>query len=658
MSITDHGYMQLSASLMRTAYAKVTGGDMYSYWIYYYGLLKQPNTRTNIFSLNHDADTIIGEIEGPLGRPYVNFQHPADNLIYIGTFCSYTIPGKLGSFNFLTGVYTDLADVPGPSGDGNQDGCQAATYSDEANKRIFATTNTRGRLWAYDPVTTAVEDFGVLDDPGGVYTSYLRYGMSVQVDTTHAYVAFKDVSPVGAIYLIRVTLSDQTNLAVWKTDGLSFVGAYRGTDGNIYIGTAASGSTPTTWYGIGDFVNPIAAPADYYPIQTRAASISYTGYGYNPYLAYPDGSGGKTVPFYYKRPGDADDARLLTADLVTVSDFSTWRAAGDLDGNLISFGDGYSPTTRLNTLTGAKSQVGVFPGLSGYSIGQDRIRRKLYCCGYPHGQDWEYDPAAAWALGTNPKQLILATGGVADARYTYAVHQGSDGNMWFGFDWVRSLSTHESDVGYYNPDTEDTGLISATVPGLGGGANLNTYTMENLARDRSGSKLVFSGYTATDSLLAVIPVWKKGVNKYIRPIVGGASQGRIVNVGTSKATTNHFVGITVGASYQIYCVDIGTGALVWGPFTKAGTSSFLAGSGPVFAHGWVWYFVGNDIYQLDPTDVTGTPVKALDGAANGLVAGGLYWPLPNSGGAEDSVFHWENAGNTHIYEIPKADLGV
>jgi hypothetical protein len=247
----------------------------------------------------------------------------------------------------------------------------------------------------------------------------------------------------------------------------------------------------------------------------------------------------------------------------------------------------------------------------------DRHRREEYYCGYARGNDWRYNPLQPWSYLVNPEQLTLATGGVTDARYTYMVHQGTDKNMWFAFSWVRNLGTRESDIGWYNPGTETTDLISAIVP-VGVGVNLNTYNLDSFAKDRTGWRMVFSGYTATDSLLAVVPCWKKGVSKYLRPIAGGASQGHIVNVGTNKATSNQFVGVTVGASYKVYCIDINTGDLVWGPLTKTGTSSFLAGVNPVFGLGYVWFYVGGNIVKLDPATGDVTVVQAVT-AVGGLV---------------------------------------
>ena len=649
MAKINHGIMLISATLVKDGYAKIGAGAMHYYSIYYFP--SQTTIKTNVFSLNMDAGVVPDAIEGPLGRPYSAFQHP-NGKIYYGTFVSWDIPGGLASYDFENRVLVELANVPGPVGAGNQDGIIQLTYSDEVDNPIYGLTCTRGRLFVFDITTGLATDLGVLDDPEGTYTTYNRYGTSIQVDTTHAYIGFKSIEPGDNIdYLIKKQLSDGAETLVWKADGCSAVGVYRGTNGSIYVSKTLSGTT--TWYAIDDFVNDIAQP-NCYTLNTRS-TIVYTGYVYQVNWAYPDGRGGKTVPIYYRKPGDSAD-RLLEADLVNVDDYEVRRAGEDFNGDLICFAESYGPTTKLSTAA-VKSSVGIFRGLSGYSICLDRHRGIVWVGGYPRGVEHKWNPAAAWDYDAdNPKQMTVEDGGVTDARYTYGIHQGTDKNMWFGFDWVRAVGTRNSDIGWYDPDDDTTGLISATVPGAGGDANLNTYNMENFARDRVGLRMVFSSYTATDSVLAVVPVWKKGVSKYLRPLVGDTRQGKIVNVGTNKATANHFVGITVGASYKIYCVDIGTNELVWGPFTKTGTSFFLAGSGPLFAHGYVWYFVGDDIYKLDPTDVTGTPVKAYDGSDNGIVAGGLYWPPTNSPKA-DSLFHWESISK-NVFEIPKADLGI
>jgi outer membrane protein assembly factor BamB len=102
-------------------------------------------------------------------------------------------------------------------------------------------------------------------------------------------------------------------------------------------------------------------------------------------------------------------------------------------------------------------------------------------------------------------------------------------------------------------------------------------------------------------------------------------------------------------AYTAYCVDIRTGALVWGPTAYANNTaifgSYNAGkNGPVFAHGYVWFYASNNIVRLNPATGAVTTAQAV------TAAGGLQW-------VGDVLYYWD-LSTKHIFSVPKADLGV
>jgi hypothetical protein len=237
----------------------------------------------------------------------------------------------------------------------------------------------------------------------------------------------------------------------------------------------------------------------------------------------------------------------------------------------------------------------------------------------------------------------LAQQDIAGARYIYFMESGFDKNIWWVASWIRSV--YESNIVWYNPDTQATGSIWAMdETATKDTGNLNQYVMHNACMNAAKTKLLFSGVnknSPNDSLVAVIDLSEKKIQKYLTPITGGASQGRLVSVETNEANTNHFVGITKGTNYKAYCVDIETGALIWGPKTYTGTSSFVngpdAGQGPEFAHGYIWFYVGSNICKMNHRTGAVTVVQAV------AYPGQMKW-------IGNVLYHWDDS-TKHLYKI-------
>lgn len=618
MSITDLGVIQQSASLNSVNYAQNAGGDMHSVWWYWFN---DRTKATNLVILNHDTGDVVGVVEGPAGRPYTFMKHPDNNHIYLGTFVSTSSPGKVASLNHVTGEVIAVCDVPAYAGTPVNDGVQSMTYSDEPHKRIYVGTSLKGGLFAYDPVTDSVEDFGIIDDP--VLADYNRYISAIQINDTYAYCCMKTAS-TGTMYLIIVTLSNGSETTVWKADELTTCLAYRGLNGYIYIKTI--GTAGTKWYLTDGNNAPIlqeSEPSVYDHYSIRDATISYIGYAVSSAHAYPLGDGDKAITIEYKKPGDTV-YRTLTVDLLYIDSYGTNDGGEDLNGNLFLFGEQYSPTVIVNH-TDRKVLGLPAGGMSGYAICRDSYNQRLYLGGYPNGAAYIYNPNEDWLSGTNPIQISLNNPeSLSDAYHIYFCEKGSDKKIWFALNWARSGL--EGQVVNYD--------IASGYSASADYSTLREFNMANACMNMARNKLIFSGYKDDDGALFVIPVRKAGISKRIVALNDSYNQGRIVSVETDYTNVNRFVGITIGASFKSYCINIGTNALIWGPITNIGTSSMgslnRAGLSPIFAYGFVWFYVGTDIVKLDPANGNITVVQAVDHAGMLFYAGGIMYHMDSS----------------------------
>jgi hypothetical protein len=636
--MTDLGVINYSASLLRSGYAKIPDGDMYSYWWYYYS--HQVTVNTNIISLNHENGQAIVS-RGPLGRPYFNYQHPVNNLIYLGTYCNADVPGKLSSFNFLTGEVVALADVPDWPGSPTKDGINVGIISGEANRRIFGVTGTKAGMFAHDPVTGLTEDFGILDDPEN--SPYYRYGQSIQVDANFAYVAIKDVTK-NQHYLVSVRLSDHLTTAFWKAEGSKSI--YIRNDGNynLFIYRTLNDDS-VVYYTVNGTDEPQVHEGDpgCYQHYAVGPGVDYTGYAMNGDLAYPPGTPTeKNITMRYKRPGDSV-WRTSETELIDLDEYGARVGGLDLDNKIIFPGEAYGPMVKFNPVTHEKSLMGASPA-SIYSFYRDRFSGLQYLAGYPNGATYVYDRAQAWELGKNPKAISVANpDNLPNARYGDFCHLATDGKIWFVFDWVRITggTLIQSTIAWYDPVTKETEAVDYEA--------LLPYNVDGAAINRAGTKLVFSGFKTdmenayVDSYLFVIPIFKKAISKRLVPLPSLERQGRLISVESGRSTTNRFVGITVGANYWAYCINIGTGKLIWGPLQPGGGSSSFAilntpARGPLFAHGYLWYYAGNNIMKMDPADGSTEVAQAV------TEAGCLLW-------VDETLYHWENTSKKlHEYK--------
>jgi hypothetical protein len=597
---------------------------------------------TNLASLNHDNDTVVIS-RGPVGRIYgANAEHPDFDLAFITTSCGTVSYGEVSSFNYITGEVIHLFYFPDIGGTKQGSAYGSGLYSDEANKRVFFGGNLGG-LYAWDPTVdpaVAYQDYGLLDANVGVISS-------LQVTTTHAYVAG------SGNFLAICNLSTGAVTKVWEGSATS-VQVYRDyyDATHVYIKTIIGGVT--NWWSI-DNADPLV-PVDLSTIVdpgTRGLNSrgipSTTGYSYETTSLYPGPD--KAITFRYKRTGDTN-FRTIDAVLLDVVDYNIQRIFVDGESNIVCCPQGYGALSKYTPTTSVKSRIGNISTLSPYGFGVDRYRNLEWFSGYPD-QTWQRDPASSvWDLTTNPISLAGMPHYGGKSRCSLVV-RANDGLIWFG------TSLENPPIGcqifWYNPDTLEYGEIDRSIMAA---SDSVYYHYPKFCMNLSATKLVMSALhvdTATKGLVAVVYLPRKTV-RYLYPLGDVLDQGVLVSVERSKATANHFVGITnsVGGVYKAYCIDIRTGAFVWGPITGiSGVTSFpyLNGGQPIFRHGYVWYYVGNTIVKMDPADgsLVGTP---YDLVANGTVAGNMVW-------GDDGEFLYHFGLNLpSLFSVPKADLGV
>ena len=438
--MTDLGSLQLMATLQHEKYYRIPAGDMYSFWWYWIG-----NQPTNMFSLNHETGVVTPTVRGSVGRPYSSIMHPTNHLVYLGIYGG-SAESPIVTFNLSTGEYTYLHAGPsystadgGPQYDGPTNG--SITWSDEPHKRIFFHGAIRSGLWAWDPTYDPLDPAGfqvtgIIDNPG---THTVRYGLSMQVSATHAFLPIY-TSATGLSYLAMVRLSDGALTVKWKGSSITAVTVERGRwDEKIYISTKI-GTAAEVWYDSDNLDTPLQTPPDRYPGLLRQWYIE-AGYAKDTTLAIPDGTGDLTIPLNYKKPGDTD-YRTVYTELLDVTPYGISNAGLDLDNNIVCFAENDGPTTKLVTADNTKTAKGFVPGLSGYSVGPDYHRRLEFWGGYS-AQAYQYDPALPFVVGSNPHPIILARmttdpiHPVGGARAYWSCDRMVDGNIWWVAEWRR-----------------------------------------------------------------------------------------------------------------------------------------------------------------------------------------------------------------------------
>jgi hypothetical protein len=597
---------------------------------------------SNLAALDQDADTVVIS-RGPVGRIYCfNGQHPDFDLAFAGTHAGTSLPGEVCSFNYITGEVTHLFYFPDIGGvkQGISNSC-GGLYSDEANKRVFFGGGLGG-LYAWDPTVapgSAFQDYGLLDaNVGNIKT--------LQATATHAYVAG------GGNFLAICNLSTGGVTKVWEGDGCTLVEVYRSyyTSTTVYIKKVLAGVT-TWWEMATDPLVPTyvgTSDPGVHGANTRGPT-SVTGYSQSTAALYPGPD--KAITFMYKRPGDTD-YRLLDSYLLDVADYSIQRMFVDAEHNIICCPQFYGALSKYTPATDTKSRIGNISSLSPYGFGVDRHRNLQWFSGYP-AETWQHDTTdPTWDLTTNPVKLTGMPYYSSKGRAQFIV-RANDGLIWFGTSLENSPEGCQ--IFWYDPDGLTYGEIDRSVMA---GHDPGYYHYPKFCMNLAATKLVMSAYHSdgsTKGLVAVVYMPTKAV-RYLYPLGDVVDQGVLVSVERSQAATNHFVGITnsVSSLYTTFCINIQTGAFIWGPITGiSGVTSFpyLSGGQPIFRHGYVWFYVGNTIVKLDPDDgsLVGTPYNLV---TNGTVAGNMLWSDDG-----EYLYHF-GINQPNLFQIPKADLGV
>lgn len=635
MTITNLGSMCVSAALNIGPYISKRGaGHVYAHLPF---MLADYANQTNIVSIDLDDGTYV-VARGPIGRPYVCMPHPDYDMIFIGTWAGSSYAGQVYSFNYITGIATLLFNVPDFGG--NKQGINYSNmYSDEAHKRVFFG-GMLGELFAWDPAIDpeiAYKNYGLLNVDMGSCAS-------MQINTTHAYVSGGGDN--NKFLVIQELAGDETKTVVWKGTSTTAVAVYRDYYDDTQIYVKRTVSAVAEWYKF-TAADPITATfvqnggdPGTWGLGTRSAS-SVTGYG----VTTPEAPGiDKIVSVNYTIDTIPN---AIDVTLLDVSPYPVQRAAvDDITGKIICSSSLYGPLSHYDPATGLIGRTGTISS-SIYGIGFDRFRKLQFFAGYPAGAFYQYDPAEPWEAGINPLPITVCPRNDVKGRITF-ICRASNKNIWYGT--ALENPPLGCQIVWYNPDNpEDTGEIDRSVMAI---SDTNYFRYPSFTSNRAGTKLVMSAQHndgVSPGMVAVVYMPRKTI-RYFYPLGSAVHQGALVSVESIKGA-NWFVGISdsIGSAYKVYLFNIRTGALGWtgAAIDKTGVVTRLAGCSPLYAHGYVWYYVGNDIVRLDPED--GAVTVALTGA--GLVAGGMVWGLDGN-----YLYHYDSSKN--LYKIPKADLGV
>lgn len=720
MATTDLGAMQKTATLWGPHYAVTESSDVYSLWWFWYPTYTTQNNLLSLnHDTGEVTATVLGPpgrayayCQVPSGLIYLGTYAGADN---DSPVCSFNV--VTGEYTSLhAGPVYDTGDG-GPAHDGTRYNC--LTYSDEPHQRIFYLGASRAGLWAWDPVDETFQDYGSIDAPE-VYRA--RYGSSLQVSATHAYCPIKDNltyylaivdlsdgstttkwkdAPFDTIYVHRGWYGDdEGEIYVQCLDG-EVETWYNVTDldtpisePNVYPTFKRTYYTRPGYASDGTYATPSGDGTNEIELLYKRPGDSEYRSVFTTLLTaedYGSGNSGSALDgniIYY------GEAYASITKLITANSPPTKENVGNC--GISGYGVGLDYARGLEFLVGYSQQAFQYDPASPFVRGTNPLAITLY--------------------------RMDGTEGAPDgggARAYWHAWKMVDNNIWISAEWRRI--GYNFQMLWYDPDTPTTGdvgwealnqhnmetcarnkattkvLASLVLSGVGTIAvfdvrrkTIQKYITPLGVRSHGRIVSVETSKATTNRFVGVVRLFYLNVTPVAgdMPEIGetmtGADDGYTAYLWAQPASWT--VGVPVrcyfysasatgwagdgsedvtfsgGATgtvttymsqaWSAYCVDIRTGALIWGPtdyvLAPATFGAYNAGlKGPVFAHGYVWFCSQNYIYKLDPSDGTG--------ASTGVeftAPGDINWS------ADGEYMFYSSASTKHVYQIPKADLGL
>jgi hypothetical protein len=568
---------------------KATNDDLHLILYYYMSDLSQfASNAFQILDVNCTSNT-WRLTDAVLGRPgpTATAKHPNGN-IYIGSGS----PSYLFEYNPITGATNFISKL-------TQRNAQYIDIGDDG--WVYVGEESWGVVDRYDPVTETFERLGQMD-PSNTNDFY-QYAYTLGSDGRYLYSSLGE----HQWYLSILDLQTRKVQLHFRTNGDPWSTVYRGKAGGLYYWRNTS-TNGILWYQLtnGQPVAIASTPAvyEYYEHGGVVTANNFFPARFNTEInlddAYPDGSNTNAI-IRYRTVGETN-WQSITANGFRLSP-SIVRRIYSLDNTqLFGWTDLYGPVFSYNLISGQTTILGRLP-YSLYDSTADGTN--LFLSGYPSAT-LQYPPTQPWTFNTtlasyggqtvNPNVITNLSVG----KYHYYSTMGADGLLYIG-------GAHERDsiggeIGWYDPITRSNGSLRSPF--------LN-YNVRDLKPALGGTKLV---YSSDRTNLLVFDVARKSIERIVIPWPTVSSAlDKIVEVSPA---------IMLGATdTRIFKVDIRDGSVLY-TNTLPG-QAFGGGAIPTYNHrlvlgpdGYVWMFIGNSLYRIDPGDcsltrVLDTPAKSL-----------------------------------------------
>ncbi|SFV51415.1 hypothetical protein MNB_SM-4-540 [hydrothermal vent metagenome] len=293
----------------------------------------------------------------------------------------------------------------------------------------------------------------------------------------------------------------------------------------------------------------IAQPKDIKKIDKDTTDINYTRYDYNI----------STYPTIINRVVKLSDTKVMAGS------------------------NGYGPYVIYDTINDTYTKS---PGSLGVSLStMIEHNGKVYMSGYPRGVLFEYDPTKEWTQGIhnydpnipstktdmrdqdlNPRWCGKLAEHGSGAHKIYASAKGSDGNLYFGGQWMRD--GNGGGLAWYNPATKEMGGISKPFV---------NYAIQHLTPVNGGDYIAIAtvavtsadGYKPATSKIFIFDTAKKKIINTLDPLydIKRSIPGQIIS-----AEEDYLVGLSTHVNQEtlkndgktyIYKINIHTGKIVY-----------------------------------------------------------------------------------------------
>lgn len=481
-------------------------------------------------------------------------------------------------------------------------------YIGKNDKLYIDTYNGKGsKLFEYDPSTEKLVDMGVI-----AASATETYGGYVGVDGDYAYCAVRQTNP-AKYYLCVVDLSDKSKTWYWvdANDAGGTVGPT--TDGGWqYNRILADGSRLS--YGLTDGKPTVQSPKTTKPYRIDSQSrykLALAGGGndgeWRSAFNY-DWLFDEMVPWdgqpyskvYYRTPSGSGDYTLvqITFDTLPLSPVKPFRILPieEETGELLVFGEGYTPMAKFNYVTGEITDYLGFSFASVYS--PVSTSTGYYIGAYPNTL-MRYDSSMPWTLTAanynpngfspdDPNHTNPYSTGMRYGKWNYYTTYAYDNTIWTGMEYRDNPA---GGIAWYNPLDGTSGEYRN---------ELIPVSVRSLVAADNRTKICYGG---NGNQIFVFDVATKTLERTINVDTGFAG-----NVILAEAAGNEVYCVVTNESTfsKLVKVDISTGAIEWIRDMPSGVPFGYAGG--TYRHnrrfvwgpdGNMWLFIGNVLYRVD-----------------------------------------------------------